>query len=362
MSAGPARPAWSARRIVLWSLLWALGMSAAEFFVIAPLHHLPPVSFLFWWLVIWLLPLWCVLGWALLQLAQRCEPRNAWLALVGAVVAIDLAFALVLAGHVYAFEHWWMQSEPLGWLTRSIGYTRIFQAEIGSLVAYNAWIGLFYGGLLVAAYVLMVRGERMRRLLREAALARSRTEALLGQTRLQGLQAQVDPKLLLSALDEVQVLYRREPERADALLERLVEFLRAAVPGLKKRRSTLQAELQLARAYAQLQALLPGGRRWHIEAPAELPELPFPSLLLLPLLGLPARRAAPRLAVELAGGHTRLSVQSLGREPPTALVQHTQACLQQLLGDGARLRTDESPTPRLVIELDSDPTTKELPR
>jgi len=73
-----------------------------------------------------------------------------------------------------------------------------------ALFSYNLWNSLFYGGLLVAGYVLSVRGERTRVLLREAAIARGRTEALLGELQLQMLQAQIDPTLLLAALDEVQ--------------------------------------------------------------------------------------------------------------------------------------------------------------
>lgn len=353
MIRAPASPAWPARRILLWGLLWALFLSAAEFFVIAPLHSQPVLAFVLWWLTIWPLPLWCAVGSLLLLIASRCEPRSDWLTLAAAGIALCLAFALLQAVNVGWAEHWGSDS---GWYRKildSTGYAPIVPPRpTASLAAYNAWVALFYGGLLVTAYVLMVRTERMRSLLRDAAMARSRTEALLGQTRLQGLQAQVDPQLLLTALDEVQALYRREPARADALLERLVEFLRSALPGLKQRRSTLQAELFLARAYAELQALLPGGRRWVVEWPQPLPALGFPSLLLLPLLTLPTRHDAPTLVIHIVDDKVTLQMQGLGRDLPLRIAQHTQACLQELLGSSFRLRANESPENQLTIELE----------
>lgn len=356
----PASPAWPARRILLWGGLWGLFLSAAEFFVIAPLHSQPLLGFLLWWLTIWPLPLWCAVGSLLLLIARRCEPHSDWLTLAAAGITLCLAFSALQAANTGWAELWWSDS---GWYRKvmaSAGYAPILPPRPNaSLVPYNAWVSLFYGGLLVAAYVLMVRTERMRSLLRDAALARSRTEALIGQTRLQGLQAQVDPQLLLTTLDEVQALYRREPARADALLERLVEFLRAALPGLKQRRSTLQAELFLARAYAELQALLPGGRRWEIDWPQRLPDLSFPSLLLLPLLTLPTRHDAPRLVIYIADDRATLQVQGLGQELPPRIAQHTQACLQELLGPSFRLRANESPQTQLTIELDINHPAKE---
>jgi hypothetical protein len=65
--------AWPTRRIVLWGVLWGLLLSAAEFFVLLPLHSAPPLRFLLWWLVVWPLPLWCLFGWGLLLLARHAE-------------------------------------------------------------------------------------------------------------------------------------------------------------------------------------------------------------------------------------------------------------------------------------------------
>ena len=360
MNAATTNVAWPPRRILLWGVLWALFLSAAEFLVIAPLHAQPLLAFLLWWLVAWLLPMWCAIGCLLLLVARRCEPLDDWFGLVVGCVLVALGGAALQAVLLTWLQPAAEDPSSLGRLMARVSSMAAFPPRSPLLIlAYDLWVGLFYGGLLAAAYVLMVRNERMRSLLRDAAIARSRTEALLDEARLQALQAQVDPQLLLSALDEVRALYHREPERADALLDRLVEFLRTALPGLKQRRSTLQAELQLAQAHAELQALLPCGTRWRVDLPQPLPQLRFPSLLLLPILSLPTRHDAPRLVVRIVDDKARLKVQGLGRELPPRIAQHTLACLHELLGPSPRLRANESPQTQLTIELDLPATTKE---
>jgi hypothetical protein len=345
---------------MLWALLWALFLSAAEFLVIGPLHSQTLAAFLVWWIGVWSLPLFWLVGCGLLLLARRYEPRNAWLRLVATgllLAAVAAAWQATQAGWIDRL--WAGHGQGRAWLER-LGYAQIIvPTPWFGLAAFDFWLSLFYGGLLVTAYVLMVRGERMRSLLRQAAVARSRTEALLDQARLQGLQSQVDPRLLLDTLDEVQALYRHESARADALLDVLVEFLRAALPGLQQRRSTLQAELHLARAYADLQAMLPRGQRWVVDLPAQLPQIRFPSLLLLPILALADRDGSPSLRVGLAEGRLQVDLQGLHRDLPVGLPHHTQASLQDLLGPAARLQTfADSPT-RLRIELDLSTPAKE---
>jgi hypothetical protein len=350
---------WPTRRIVLWALLWSLLVSAAEFVVIAPLHSMPPLAFLAWWLMVWSLPLWCLLGCALLWLARAAECRGAWHALVLVGLAISVVWSALQVINTGAMNTLWRDSAPISGLSsvtgiRTESWLQIAESGLPQFT-YNLWTNLFYGGLLVAAYVLSVRTERTRALLREAALSRGRSEALLGELRLQAMQAQIDPALLLAGLDEVQRLYRHQPERADELLEQLVDFLRAALPGLKTRQSTLQAEVQLAAAYAALQWRLPGGARWTIERPGSLPQQPFPSLLLLPILAGAQVDASPRLIVQSVDGKLVLTVQGAGCRLGADIEQRTRLGLHALLGDRARLRANEPLQTQLVIELEPVP-------
>jgi hypothetical protein len=79
---------------------------------------------------------------------------------------------------------------------------------------YNLWINLFYGGLLMIAYSLTLRRDRMRSLSHANAVARNRTQSILDPARLQALQRQVDPALLLDSMGELEKRYRDEPDGA----------------------------------------------------------------------------------------------------------------------------------------------------
>jgi hypothetical protein len=90
-------------------------------------------------------------------------------------------------------------------------------------------LGTFFYGCL-AGYLYANR-EQMLRSMRDvgdAQLERAQAERALAQTRLQRLQAQVDPDLLLDELRRVYRLYEERPAEAAATLDALIEQLRSA--------------------------------------------------------------------------------------------------------------------------------------
>jgi hypothetical protein len=150
--------------------------------------------------------------------------------------------------------------------------------------AYQTWAMLFYGGFYCYARRLGDRAERTREVLDEVQVARMQVERRLADAQLQLLRGHLDPALLLRVMKEVERRYAQPETNADHLLLLLVSFLRLAVPAVQCTRSTLPAEIALARAYAELLAELDSQQtRWAIDASAT-PEMPFPALLLLPLL------------------------------------------------------------------------------
>ena len=55
------------------------------------------------------------------------------------------------------------------------------------------------------------------------------------QSRLQAVQARIDPQLLFEMLDAVRRSYAVDPQRAERLLDELTSFLRSALPRLRDR-------------------------------------------------------------------------------------------------------------------------------
>jgi two-component system LytT family sensor kinase len=106
---------------------------------------------------------------------------------------------------------------------------------------------LFYiigGGVQLAVHTYQAFvAER----LRATELARLAQEAQLAQ-----LTQQVQPHFLFNALNTISALIHDDPDRADALLGRLADVLRAATRASQRIEQPLRDELDLLRAYADL--------------------------------------------------------------------------------------------------------------
>ena len=111
-----------------------------------------------------------------------------------------------------------------------------------------------------------------------------RLSPALPEARLQALQARIRPHFLFNSLNSVLSLFRSEPARAEAALENLADLYRALMADGHEL-SPLSREIELARAYLELESMRLGERLhadWRTDnAPAGAL---LPSLLLQPLL------------------------------------------------------------------------------
>ncbi|HEY4339220.1 MAG TPA: histidine kinase [Steroidobacteraceae bacterium] len=342
------------RRAAVWGISWGLAVTLFTPFSAFPPEALGSVQLLLWWLVYFAAPLWCALGclfvWAVEQGERVAGVRGilaAWLivSVLGAVLLPILSFTLT-------------------YLTRGMFVDRRFATQFGlpaltwnvtavcDLVTFGLWTTLFFGGLLATTYTLTNRAERTRALLHEVAMSRNRTEEMLDAARLEALEQQIDPNLLLQCMQELEQRYRVDPDGAERLLEALVEFLRCAMRGLRERVSTLKTELHLAKAYALLQCERGVAGVWQIEPePLPVTPIPFPSLLMLRLLALGGEAERPTLRTAAEGGAVRMSLVGLACGASTELRQSLCARLRGLYGE--RFRLECSPAAgMLAISLD----------
>lgn len=345
------------RRVAVWGISWGLGVTFFTPFSTFSPEALGSPQLLLWWLIYFGAPLWCALGclfvWAVERGERVAGNRGilvAWfsIAVLGSILAPLLSFVLTaLTGDLFPVRRFAAQFglPPLIWNA----------GALTDLMTFDLWTTMFFGGLLSIAYVLTNRAERTRALLHEVAMSRNRTEELLDAARLEALEQQIDPNLLLRCMQELEQRYRVDPDGADRLLEALVEFLRCAMRGLRERESTLEIELRLARAYALLQHERGVAGVWHVD-PEQLPAtpLPFPSLLMLRLLALGGESERPTLRTVAEGGTVRLSLAGLACDAPSELRQSLSARLRGLYGE--RFRLECSPAAgMLAISLDCVP-------
>ncbi|MCC7325699.1 MAG: histidine kinase [Burkholderiales bacterium] len=163
-------------------------------------------------------------------------------------------------------------------------------------------------GLLFAAYC-QTRDEGIAtlRAARAAELERADSQRNILASRLQVLQARMEPELLFGALRDVRGAYLRDPTAAESLLDDLIGYLRAALPQMRGGASTLQREAALAEAYLKV---VPSGRSRSLTVDLciahEAGAHAFPPMVLLPLAH--AASAAVPLAIQIEAPATAQGV------------------------------------------------------
>jgi LytS/YehU family sensor histidine kinase len=122
-------------------------------------------------------------------------------------------------------------------------------------------------------------------LLHTAELDRIRRSRIALESRLQAMQARVEPQFLFNTLAQVGRLYEVAPATAAHMLDELIAYLRAAMPLMRDTSSTVAREVDLARAYLDIVAVRLGDRlRVSIDLPAAARDVRMPPMMLLPLV------------------------------------------------------------------------------
>ena len=118
--------------------------------------------------------------------------------------------------------------------------------------------------------------------------ARTQAEAAQRQaaeTQLRLLQSQLEPHMLFNTLANLRVLIGLEPERAQAMLDHLIAFLRATLNASRLAAHPLATEFERIADYLALMGVRMGPRlQVTLDLPADLRDMPVPPLLLQPLV------------------------------------------------------------------------------
>ena len=218
-------------------------------------------------------------------------------------------------------------------------------------ISVDSWLWrqgapLIFSYLPLACFVVWFREGRSReraasfRLFRlqQAQLAARRS---IVDAQLRAVQARVDPQFFFDTLDAAERLYREDPSRAEAVLDALVEFLRAALPRIDGALSVLARELELASAAVRI-AVLTTGREHRISADVEagLATMPFAPGVLLPLV---------RAALDAGSAAHAVVAITVRREGPTASATTAEAPPPRTVA--VVVQTGARPAPALVSVL-----------
>ncbi|MGA0609005.1 sensor histidine kinase [Caldimonas sp. KR1-144] len=175
---------------------------------------------------------------------------------------------------------------PMPWEFKgqgSIG-TLTFSITIGAIATYLFWLR----GRLAATHAKAEAAQRV-----------------AAETQLKLLESQLEPHMLFNTLANLRALIALDPPRAQAMLDRLIAFLRATLAASRSDRHALADEFSRIGDYLALMQVRMGDERLQValELPADLAAQPVPPLLLQPLVenaiqhGLEPARAGGRLTV-----------------------------------------------------------------
>ena len=140
-------------------------------------------------------------------------------------------------------------------------------------------------GIVVFGYAYRRRGMQRLAALREMQLERAQVARQTFESRLQAMQARVEPRFLFNTLAQIEFLYESDPKVADRVLDGLIVYLRAALPQLRETTSTLAKEIELARAYLDIMKVRLGDRfAFDIAVPTDAQHVRAPPMVLLPLI------------------------------------------------------------------------------
>jgi sensor histidine kinase YesM len=146
------------------------------------------------------------------------------------------------------------------------------------------------------------------RLARERLAAEQARKAALEQQLLM-LQTQLEPHMLFNTLANLRVLIGTDAERAQAMLDRLIAFLRATLAASRSGRHALADEFARLADYLELMAVRMGPRlAVRFELPADLAQARVPPLLLQPLVENAIRHG---LEPQVGGGEVRISAERI---------------------------------------------------
>jgi signal transduction histidine kinase len=187
-----------------------------------------------------------------------------------------------------------------GWEVRGLGRPFLEPDVLAPPLA-----GALVFGTVIAYYFHMrAQVAEGRAQLREEMLRRLEHQQQLTEAELKLLQAQIEPHFLFNTLSNVLQLINANPGGAKRMLVNLTRYLRASLQRTRAGATTLGEELDLVRAYLEIQAERMGTRlAYRIECPADLGGLSLPPLLLQPLVENAVRHG---LEAKPGGGEVRI--------------------------------------------------------
>ena len=258
------------------------GAAAVLMLPIAPEVHAYMGRFIAAFLVSWWI--WAAITPALRAAMRRVPLERPLLRPLAMHAVLALAAAL-------AFAMW---SSWVLWLSRAPTLPpEPYSAMLRRLIGGHVMLGVaVYASIVAVITAIDDRGARRRR-----ELDAARLEADLAQAQLRALQMQLQPHFLFNTLHGIAMLTDTDPAAAEAMAVKLADLLRATLRLRDVPEVPLRTELELLRAYLEIEETRFGDRlAVTFVAPDDVLDTLVPSFLLQPIVENAVRHGvAPRV-------------------------------------------------------------------
>jgi len=216
-----------------------------------------------------------------LVIADRAVDEGANRRLAYTAAALGGCMAGILINFTVFNWAWRTFVWPGAWPPHTRPWTHAFY--YGPIYELASW--LLIGGSAVSLYADRRAARKTEAHLQAAELDRIRRSKLALESRLQAMQARVEPQFLFNTLAQVERLYARDPVLGGRMLDDLIDYLRAAMPHMRDTSSTVAQEIDLARAYLDIVRIRSGDQvTFSIEVALRVGDIRMPPMMLLPLL------------------------------------------------------------------------------
>ncbi|MCY3955747.1 MAG: histidine kinase [Nitrospira sp.] len=139
----------------------------------------------------------------------------------------------------------------------------------------------------------------------EQAFREQEMQKLATESELRALRAQLNPHFLFNALTTIGYLIQASPAKAVDTLMRLTDLLRSVLKRLDKELTTVGHEMDLIRAYLEIERMRFEDRLTvYIDVPESVRDVPIPALIVQPLVENAVKHGIQPSA---AGGHVRIT-------------------------------------------------------
>jgi signal transduction histidine kinase len=233
-------------------------------------------------------------------------------------------------------------------------------------VAISMGLGIGFGCVVVAAVIVRERSARAEARIQRAETERIQLEKNILEARLQVMQAQVEPHFLFNTLANVQHLVETDPPAASRMLDSFIKYLRAALPQMREGATNLGRELDMARAFLEIQRVRMGSRlAFEIDVPDPLKARAFPPMMLITLVENAVKHGVDpccecgsiTIAAEEVEGRLRVSVKDTGegivpKKGGGVGLSNIRERLKALYGTSARLVLQENEPHGVVASIE----------